>query len=209
MSQKLIDELYDGDAVSYQAAIEAGNRETISWKSLQNAATILTHLETEAQNLIEQRLGYLPAQRIILPHEPFIRALINSYQQGQLSSEDFSMQMEEHIKLIRNADMEQHLCTDYDPAAYKNYTSTFIPYGQQAKDRITGFLGYEPKLEHSLAAEMWLRKMFAMDNFKLPEHITAIDFKVLTLIRYREILLEEGQKMADASPLLGIIPYFR
>jgi hypothetical protein len=208
MSQKLIDELYDGDAASYQTAIEAGNRETISWESLQNAATILPHLETEAQNLIEQRLGYLPAQRIILPHEPFIRALINSHQKGQLSVDDFSEQIEEHIKLIRNEDMEQHLCTDYDPAAYKNYTNTFTPYGQQAKNRITNFLGYEPKLEHSLAAEIWLGKMFAMDNFKLPDHITAIDFKVLTLIRYREILLQEGKKMADASPLLGIKLYF-
>lgn len=206
MSQKLIDELYDGDASSYAEALAECHREAIQWKTLESAATILPHLEVEAQNLIEQRMGYLPAQRIILPHETFIRAFINSYQQGQLSAEDFSFQMEEHIKLIRNDDMEHNLCMAYDPAAYKNYTATFMPYGQQAKDRITHFLGYEPKLEHSLAAEMWLRKMFAMDNFRLPDTITAIDFKVLTLIRYREILLKYGQETADASPLLGTKP---
>ena len=208
MSQKLIDELYNGDAASFAEAIAESHREAFQWKSLENAATILPHLDTSAQNLIEQRLGYLPSQHITLPHEPFIRALINSYQLGQLSSEEYALQMDEHIKLIRNDDMEHNLMQDYVPSAYKNYSETFIPYGQQARDRIKGFLGYEPKLEHSLAAEMWLRKMFAMDNFRLPENITAIDFKVLTLIRYREILLEFGNEVANASPLLGTQPYF-
>jgi hypothetical protein len=202
MSQKLIDELYNGDADIFAEAIAESHREAFQWKSLENAATILPHLDEPAQNLIEQRLGYLPSQHVTLPHEPFIRALINSYQQGQLSAEDYSLQLEEHIKLIRNDDMEHNLMNDYRPSDYKNYLDTFIPYGQQAKDRIIGFLGYEPKLKHSLAAEMWLRKMFAMDNFRLPEQITAIDYKVLTLIRYREILLEFGKQIADASPLL-------
>lgn len=206
MSQKLIDELFDGDTTSYAEALAECHREAIQWKTLENAATILPHLENKAQNLIEQRMGYLPTQRIILPHEPFIRALIHSYQQGQLTCEDYSFQMEEHIKLIRNADMEYNLCKTYAPMVYENYLKTFTPYGQQAKDRIIHFLGYEPKLEHSLVVEMWLRKMFSMDNFSLPNEITAIDFKVLTLIRYREILLEHGQERADASPLLGMKP---
>jgi hypothetical protein len=204
MSQKLIDELYNGDAASFAEAIAESHRKAFQWKSLENAATILPHLDAPAQNLIEQSLGYLPSQHVTLPHEPFIRALVNSYQQGQLSAEDYSLQLEEHIKLIRNNDMEHNLMKDYSPSAYKNYSETFTPYGQQAKDRITRFLGYEPRLEHSLAAEMWLRKIFAMDNFRLPESITAIDFKVLTLIRYREMLLEFGKKVADNSPLLGI-----
>jgi hypothetical protein len=206
MSQKLIDELFDGDASSYAEAIAESHRESIEWKTLESAATILPHLEIEAQNLIERRMGYLPAQRIILPHEPFIRAFINSYQHGQLTAEEFSFQTEAHIKLIRNADMEHHLCTDYAPELYKNYWATFMPYGSQAKDRIASFLGYEPKLEHSLAAEMWLRKIFAMDNFYLSNEITAIDYKVLTLIRYREILVEYGQEKANTSQLLGAKP---
>lgn len=204
MSQKLIDEFYNGDAASFAEAVTESHREAFQWKSLENAASILPHLDAPAQNLIEQRLGYLPSQHVTLPHEPFIRALINSYQQGQLSPEDYSLQLEEHIKLIRNDDMEHNLMNDYSPSDYKNYSDTFIPYGQKAKDRITTFLGYEPKLKHSLAAEMWLRKMFAMDNFRLPEKITAIDYKVFTLIRYREILLEFGKEIADNSPLLGI-----
>jgi hypothetical protein len=204
MNQKLIDELYNGDAARYAESLDECNREAIEWKALERAATVLPHLDAQAQNTIEKCLGYLPSQHITLPHEPFIRALINSYQQGPFSAEDYSLQIEEHIKLIRNADMEHNLMKDYSPSAYKNYSETFVPYGQQAKDRIIGFLGYEPKLKHSLAAEMWLRKMFGMDNFRLPEKITAIDYKVLTLIRYRETLLEFGKQIADASPLLGL-----
>ncbi len=204
MSQRLIDELYDGDASRFKEAIAECNREFIRWKTLENAATILPHLDIQAQEVIEKWLGYLPAQHVVLSYEPFVRAIINSYQQGQISDKDYSNQLEAHIKLIRNADMIHNLMPDYDPQIYQNYTATFCPYGQMSKDRITTFLGYEPQLKHSLVAEMWLRKMFAQDVFQLPGCITTIDYKVLTLIRYREILLEFGKEAADASPLLAI-----
>lgn len=204
MSQRLIDELYDGDATRFKEAIAECNREFIRWKTLENAATILPHLDIQAQEVIEKRLGYLPSQHVVLPYEPFVRAIINSYQQGQITTKDYSNQLEAHIKLIRNADMIHNLMPDYDPQIYQNYTATFSLYGQMTRDRITTFLGYEPQLIHSLSAEMWLRKMFAQDIFQLPDYITTIDYKALTLIRYREILLEFGKEAADASPLLGM-----
>jgi hypothetical protein len=49
---------------------------------------------------------------------------------------------------------------------------------------------------------MWMRNVLARDTIQLYDTITPIDWKALTLVRYREVLLEQGQGAADASTLL-------
>ncbi len=208
--QKTIEKFFGGDEQrfekAFQATVEEGMDDVIYWKDLSLSATVLPELEEQTKDLIEQRLGYIPHLTVTLPFEPYLRSLLQNYRQGTFSSDDFCYQAEEHIKLIRNKDMKPNLCLTYNPLIYKNYDETFFPYGQKAKERIIQFLGYEPKLEHSLIAEMWLRDIIAKDNLPLPNHQTAIDLKVITLIKYREILLEHGQAVADASPLWGLNP---
>ncbi|RYZ84991.1 MAG: hypothetical protein EOP04_16870 [Proteobacteria bacterium] len=206
--QKIIDEHYSGDAVRFEAAfaeaVAEGNLHAVHWDDLIVDATTLPELKNTGRELIEINLGYLPGDPVILPYEPYLRALIQSYWQNALTEDDFLDQLENHIKLIRNADMKHNTCLTYDEAIYRNYHKTFVPYGYTVKTRLTEFLGYEPKLEHSLIAEMWMRDLIARDEVQLPASITAADYKAIALIKYREVLLEQGQAAADASPLYSL-----
>ncbi len=208
--QKNIHEIFDGNVEqfeeAYAFAVAEGRHYAIRWQDIADAATTLPKLKIEAQNLIERRLGYLPDDGVVLAYEPYIRALIQNHCQGTLTDEAFSEQAEEHIKLIRQADLNHNTNLTYDARIYQNYETYLSHYGQAVKNRLTRFLGYEPKLEHSLIAELWLREVMSRDLFQLPSQITAADYKAITLIKYREVLLEQGQPAADSSPLFGLEP---
>ena len=191
---------------AYQKAVNEAISEAISWKDLALNATVLPNLEEQTKDLIERRLGYLPHPAVTLPYEPYLRALLQSYHQEALSSDAFTEQAEEHLKLIRNADMQHYSSPDPAPHFVQSYQKMFGIYGAKVKERLTRFLGYEPRLEHSLMAELWLFDLMARDTIRLPEGLTAVDFKALTIIRYREILLSQGKAAADVSALLGTLP---
>ncbi|MDF7816759.1 hypothetical protein P1X15_04095 [Runella sp. MFBS21] len=205
--QQTIENVFGGDEKrfenAYQTAVTEAISEAVAWKDLALNATLLPHLEDATHQLIEQRLGYVPHPSVSLPYAPYLRALLQSYHQGTLSQNAFKHEAEEHIKLIRNADMVHYSSAEPAPHFQQSYQKMFGIYGSQAKDRLTRFLGYEPLLEHSLMAELWLFDLMTRDTIRLPEARTAVDFKALTIIRYREILLGQGKAAADASPLLG------
>ena len=188
---------------AYQQAVTEAISEAVSWKDLALNATVLPNLEDPTNDLIERRLGYLPHPAVTLPYAPYLRALLQNYHQGTLIADAFTEQAEEHLKLIRNADMEHYSSPDPAPHFVQSYQKMFGNYGRKAKERLTRFLGYEPLLEHSLMAELWLFDLMARDTIRLPEGLTAVDFKALTIIRYREILLSQGKAAADVSALLG------
>ena len=191
---------------AYQEAVTEAISEAVSWKDLALSATVLPNLEDQTKDLIERRLGYLPHPAVTLSYEPYLRALLQSYHQGTLSSDAFTEQAEEHLKLIRNADMQHYSSPVPAPHFVQSYQKMFGNYGGKVKERLTRFLGYEPRLEHSLMAELWLFDLMARDTPQLPKGPTAVDFKALTIIRYREILLSQGKAAADVSPLLGAFP---
>lgn len=206
--QQKIDELFGGNVEkfeeAYAFAVEEGRRYAIDWQDLAHAAVTLPEYTIKAQDLIERILGYLPHDSIILPYEPFLRALIQSHEQGNLSDEAFSKQAEEHVKLIRNADMKDNLCLEYDARIYEQYETYLNHYKQAVKDRLIRFLGYEPEPKHSAVAEIWFRELLSRDTFQLSSWFTAADFKVVGLIKYREALLAYGKDIADASPPYGM-----
>lgn len=183
-------------------AIAEGHLHAIHWNDFITDATILTHLRETGRGLIEINLGYLPPADVMLPFEPYLRALIQLYWQNAIAEDQFFQQVEDHIKLIRNADMKHNAIPVYNDAIYKTYNETFSTYGYAVKHRLTRFLGYVPELEHSLIAEMWMRDIMADEMYKLPLEMTPDDIRALTLIKYREVLLKDGQVEADASPLL-------
>lgn len=205
--QKTIQNVFGGNEQrfnqAYQQAVTEAISEAVSWKDLALNATVLPNLEDPAKDLIERRLGYLPHPAVTLPYEPYLRALLHSYHRGTLSPDAFTEQAEEHLKLIRNADMQHYSSPDPAPHFIQSYQKMFGMYGLQVKERLTRFLGYEPRLEYSLMAELWLFDLMARDTLRLPEGPTAVDFKALTIIRYREILFSQSKADADASPLLG------
>lgn len=177
-------------------------REFVYWDDIKLSCKVYPELEEYTKRLIEKRLGYLPHPNVTIPFEPYLRALYQYFRSGQITETDFYTQADEHIKLIRNKDMEPNLCLEYDPLIYENYWKTYLPYGQMAKERLIRFLGYEPDLEHSLVAEMWLRKFLAINSLKLPDTITIADYKAITLIKYRQVLLSVGESFANDMPLL-------
>lgn len=186
---------------AYQEAVNEAISEAVSWKDIALTATVLPSLEDATQELIEQSLGYLPHLAVRLPYEPYLRALLHLKNQGQLSAEAFVRETEAHCQLIRNADMAHYADPEPAPRFQSMYSDFFHLYGIKAKARLSRLLGYEPALEHSLAAELWLWEIMARDTIRLPESLTAVDYKALTIIRYREILLSQGRAAADASPL--------
>jgi hypothetical protein len=177
--------------------------EAVNWGDLITDATALTHLKGTGRGVIKIDLGYLPPDHVMIPFEPYLRALIQIYWQEAISEDDFCLQLVDHIKLIRNADMKHNRCQTYDEAIYENYRSSFVPYGYAVRERLSRFLGYEPALEHSLIAEMWLRDLMADDSYQFSDEITPEDIRAVTLVKYREVLLTEGQQAADTSPLWG------
>ena len=189
---------------AYAEAIEEGRLYTVEWGDLALASTVLPNLETAGRELIERKLGYLPHDNCVLEQEPFIRALIQVNRSGYLSDTDFEQQVDDHIKLIRNADMRHNTCWVYDAAIYDNYWKTYVPYGYVVQSRLEKFLGYKPELRHSLIAEMWLRNVMAQDQVLLPEYPMEVDYRAITLIKYREVLLKHGKLAADASPLISL-----
>lgn len=206
--QQTIQNIFGGDEKKFEKAYDEAAREAISeavsWNDLQLNATVLTDLEETTQNFIENRLGYMAHRAVRLRFEPYLRALIQNYRQGVLSADEFSDQADEHIKLIRNQDMEHYSSLDHSEHYKDMYERLFNLYGLQAKERLTRFLGYEPELKHSLMAELWLWDIMSQD-IRLGEKITAIDYKAITIIRYREILFSEGKVAADDSPLIPSI----
>lgn len=208
--QKTIQNVFGGNEKrfekAYQEAVKEAISEAVSWKDLALNATVLPNLENQTKDLIERRLGYLPHPAVSLRYEPYLRALLQRHQQGQLSSEAFTHEAEAHIQLIRNADMQHYSAPEPAPHFVQSYQKMFGIYGLQAKERLARFLGYEPLLEHSLMAELWLYDLMIRDTLRLPDSPTAVDFKALTIIRYREVLFTHGKAAADASPLLGAIP---
>lgn len=202
--QKVIAERYAGDASQFEAdyadAVTEGTLHAIHWDDLLADAVTLPKLRKAGRELIAINLGYLPPDDVMLPYESYLRALIQSHWQNNLSEDEFFDQLEDHIKLIRNADMKHNICLTYDEAIYRNYHATFAPFGYAVRERLTRFLGYEPQLEHSLIAEMWFRDILSDQTYRLPDAITPDDIRAMTLIKYREILLAQGKSAADASP---------
>jgi len=208
--KQTIENVFGGDEKrfekAYQTAVTEAINEAVTWKDLALNATVLPHLEDATHHLIEQRLGYLPHPSVSLPYIPYLKALLQQKNQGQLSSEAFHYESETHCRLLRNADMAYYSDLEPPPHFQSMYTDFFYLYGFKAKMRLHRFLGYEPALEHSLMAELWLWEIMARDTIILPESPTAVDFKALTIIRYRELLLSQGKTAADASPLFNCSP---
>ncbi|WP_138477129.1 hypothetical protein [Dyadobacter bucti] len=209
--EKRIQQVYGGDEKRYEKAFAVGVQEArmnaMNWEDLLLGVTAFPEVEVRCEDLIEARLGYVPSAAALAKYAPYLRAIIVSHDQGNISDYDFYQQADDQIKLIRNEDLEHNTCLEYNEDIYQNYQETFAAYGQEAKERLTRFLGYEPKLEHSLVAQMWLRKVMADDTFQLPSYITACDYKAITLVKYREVLLAEGKDTADMSPLPRNVPF--
>lgn len=205
--QPLVTRMSSKDVTWYNkrlnVTVEKGRHRAIHWDDVVQASTLFEDTESIGLSVIERLLGYLPPQSVTLPYETFLRALVHSYRHNQLSGDDFTQQVTDHVKLIRNADMQANNCPTYTPNNYAYYHETLLPYGIQVRERLTWLLGYEPQIEHSLIAELWLRTQLAKDTNIFSDQITAIDLRAISLIKYREVLSNKGKSAAENSMLWG------
>lgn len=206
--QRLVDYFHNGDEQAYLFAHTLSRSDRMKWSHLTMAAETLPQLEQECLEKISQVLGYLPHRGSTLPHEPFIRHLLQSYQKGVIDLVEYRSQLEEHLVNIRNDDMQRggwNFFETHTPVVLKNYQLLYAAYSQKARQRIARFLGYYPELSASLEAEMMLREALANDQNGMPDKLTHLDLKALTIVKYREILVNEGKEAADDSPLFDLM----
>lgn len=179
----------------------------MNWNSLMLCLKVYPELDAKVKNLIEKRLGYLPTAPSTIKVEPELRIIYQQYRFGQITLDELYKQSEVMIKFIRYMDISpDHKLYDYKNV-YDEYAAVFLPYMLKARKRIKFILGYDPPLEYSLAAEIWLSQVFAKDDtMLLPDTITPTDYRVMTSIKYREVFLQEGEAAAMHSPLLAMNP---
>lgn len=184
------------------------NKRVLSWSEISFLSQCYPEHAYHAKALIKEFLGYTPIDEVLIPREAPIRIIVHKRLAKNLDSNAFITELIAAIQLLRNDDMcksgwAQPL-TEHD---YKRYDHHNIPNKQKARDRLTGFLGYEPKLEHSLDAELRLRDLLSMD-FAAAHAASGYlwtDYEAASITKYREILLTAGKQAADQSPLLGPI----
>lgn len=63
----------------FAGAVAAGRLNAILWDNVITGAVTLPQFKKRGRDLIEQYLGYLPVDGVILPFEPYLRALLKSY----------------------------------------------------------------------------------------------------------------------------------
>lgn len=202
LRQKIIDEQHNGNETEFNTSIASAYNETIEWDQLVDSVNILPDLEQQAHVLIKKMLGFLPEQSLIIPHEPFLRALIVSRDTGLISDEEFYTQAEQCLLPIRNKWLETpHSSIEYSNDIHKQYAALIPEYKQKVRKRLSKFLGYEPLLQTSISVEISLNNTMFKDILVWPEFITPADIQAILIIKYREVLLSKSKADADLSSL--------
>ncbi|RYU92682.1 hypothetical protein [Emticicia agri] len=178
--------------------------DAVSWEDIVIREKVYPELEVQTLSLIEKRLGYIPRPSITILYEPDLRLYYHQYLFGKIDLQGLYYRTDELLKVMRKWDLKADKPLFDEPDIYKRHYQQYMPYVQMAHRRINHIMGYEPPLEYSLAAVIWLSQMIAKDNRPLGDETSAIDYRVMTSIRYREILIKEGEEAANNSSLLAM-----
>lgn len=204
MNSKPKDYLMDKIFSPFDPAFGYVFSDAVSWEDIIIREKVHPELEKQALSLIEKRLGYIPRQSITILYEPDLRLYYHQYLFGKIDLESLYYKADELLKVMRKWDLKADNRLFDEPNIYKHYYQQYLPYVQMAHQRIHQILGYEPALEYSLAAVLWLSQLMTKDNGSLGNYTSAVNYRVMTSIRYREILVTEGEEAANNSSLLAL-----
>ncbi|MBL7984395.1 MAG: hypothetical protein JNM91_05320, partial [Flavobacteriales bacterium] len=130
-----------------EAAIALGRSLTIGWSDIMAYASVYPQHERRALAEIVWLLGYLPQQNIIIPHEVFIRTLIEQRDTGMITEDEFVGGVLTHVTHIRNDDMNKHgwsnICNP-TKEEYRRYSNTLTDYKNRVSDKVEKFFGEVP-----------------------------------------------------------------
>lgn len=160
-------------------------------------------MQSKEEDLIENYLGYLPLDRNYLPYMEDIRALIERHENNECDQAQFDDEARQYAMGIRNDEMKEDgiYCRQekMDWVDEYLYKTTFPERTTEARDRLARFLGYYPDIIYSFHAECFLRCLLST---RMGPEISAPDYRAMTIVKYREVLLTQGQEAADKSPLV-------
>ena len=182
-------------------------QEFIHWSDMEVSAKCYPQRRNEALAWIRSSLLYLPPQHVFQPHLTFIQSLIENEAMGVITNDTFLKEIEIHLTNIRNDDMKKGEWVKHIPFReqdYEAYETHLQEYKNLTHYRLSELMGYEPALEHALEAEIFLRKIFASDQFYQSEGYTPLDYKALVITRYREVYMLKGEAIADKSVIEGV-----
>ncbi len=207
-SQDIVDKYYNGDEAAYNEALTRQNASVIDWSDIETQTKCAPDQEYHALAYIQNFLGYIPEPNIYMPHIAFVQVLVDSMEKNLITWDHFIDELVFHAKRIRNDDMlkgEWVRHKTYDESYRKHYENFLPLYKLPARDRLSKLLGYEPLIEYSLEAELFLRRLFQLDSFHSEMPYGDTDLKAATIVRYREAYLLQGKSVADDSDLIGMI----
>lgn len=204
--RRLLDAVYQGDKVLEEADNKRGIAFTLGWSDFAAYAAIYPQHEQCAKDAIDRMLGYLPHPNITIPHEVFIRTLMEQHVTGAISDEEYTSGLVTHVTHIRNDDMTKlGWVKRRNPTTeeYREYSNTLTDFKNRVSYKVEKFFGEVPELVYSLQAEMMLRNLMR-DNLWLdiPE-LTPFDFRAFTIIAFRKAYLTNGSHAANHTPLVG------
>lgn len=205
MSAKQKEYFHNGYLSQLDPDFGYGYEEPLTWENLSLEAKVYPELANQTLWLIEKRLGYIPRLSTTILYEPTLRIHYHDYLFGKIALEQLHDRTDKLLKLMREWDFKYESKLFDLPNTYKHYSEYYLPYIHAARARIVQCLGYEPDTACSLAAELWLAYAMAEKEIQFSDKcLNPYDYRAITSIRYREILLEAGETAANEAPLLGL-----
>ena len=156
----LLQQHYKGDTAQEEADKKKLFGTAIAWSDIEAYAKVYPEHAQRAQQTISSRLGYLPHENVIIPHEVFIRTLIEQHDKGMISADDYLRDIDTHIRHIRNDDMNKFGWVDklrYTWTEIEHYNNYLPQFEAQAHKKLSRFFGALPALDYMLPADMMLR----------------------------------------------------
>lgn len=183
-------------------------RHLIKWNDIELAAKVNPEQHANALKWISFALGYLPPKAVYMPY----LAIVQSRYDEMIRTQRIDMQcVEEDLIIsqqIRNDDIKKGgwLKNQLSDEKYKHSYEENLPmYKHKARVLLCENLSYEPLVEHSFEAEIYMRHMFTMDDYHEGLKYTPMEMKAMAIAHYRRLYYIEGEAIADRSDLIGLL----
>lgn len=198
---------YGGDRSKLDAIRKKLNAVVIPWSDVMAYATVYPEHQERALAEIDKRLGYKPHENIIIPHEVFIRTLIEQHDKGMILAADYERDISAHVKHIRNDDINKFGFADklrFTQAEVEHYANYLPQHAEMVHQKIIRYFGSLPPLDYILPADKMLRRIYHEHPDIACYGFLPVDYKAFHIISYRKALAEQGRQAADQLPLITV-----
>lgn len=182
--------------------------ELVKWKDIELAVKISPDQQQSALEWISFALGYLPPQTIYMPYLAIIQSRYDIMMKTEKVEDKHFEEDLIILEQIRNDDMKKSgwLKNQFSEVIHQYAYDEIMPmYKHRARELLCRNMGYEPLVEHSFEAEIYLRYLFTMEDYHSGIKFSRIEMKAMAIAQYRSEYYLDGEKAADKSDLIGLI----